>query len=84
MQIKAKIYQMTSTKKWTLNYIDPKENKRIRKSFSTKKEASIYLEELGAGFIQKKRDRDGDKKTVNSIIDEYLALYPGSSSTALR
>jgi integrase len=79
MEIKAKIYQMTSTQKWTLNYIEPKENKRIRKSFSTKKSAHIYLEELSSSLIQKRRTRENDKRSVNFIIDEYLALYPGSS-----
>jgi integrase len=78
MEIKAKIYQMTSSQKWTLNYIEPKENKRIRKSFPTKKAAMIYLKELSSSLIQKRRAREGDKKTINSIIDEYLALYPGS------
>lgn len=78
MNIKGKIYQKTNTDKWTLNYIDPKDNKRIRKSFSTKKAAMLYLEELSSNIIQNKRSREGDKKTINSIIDEYLALYPES------
>jgi integrase len=79
MEIKAKIYQMTSTQKWTLNYIEPKENKRIRKSFPTKKAALVYLDELSSSLIQKRRTREGDKKIINYVIDEYLAIYPGSS-----
>lgn len=84
MKIQGKIYKKTNTDKWTLNYIDPKNNKRIRKSFLTKRAATLYLEELGTNLIQTKRTREGDKKTINSIIDEYLALYPGSSFIKVR
>jgi len=79
MKIKAKIYKKSRSKKWTLNYIDPKSNKRIRKSFVTQKSAQIYLTELSNVVVLKKRDRDGGKKNLDQIISKYLALYPESS-----
>lgn len=79
MKIKAKIYKKSKTNNWTLNYIDPKTNKRIRKSFKTQKSAKLYLEEFSNGIILKRRNREGDKKTLNDIIDVYLQNYPKSN-----
>ncbi|MDC1174198.1 tyrosine-type recombinase/integrase [Bacteriovoracaceae bacterium] len=79
MKIKAKIYKKSSTGKWTLNYIEPKTEKRVRKSFNIKRAASVYLDELQNSLIQKKRNRDQDKAKLGSIIDSYIEKYPESS-----
>ena len=76
MKIKAKIYKKTATGKWTLNYIAPKTKKRIRKSFQTKRAASVYLTELQNSLIQKKRDRDQNRITLGEIMDHYVKCYP--------
>ncbi|MFA5583654.1 MAG: hypothetical protein WDA09_05520, partial [Bacteriovoracaceae bacterium] len=79
MKIKAKIYRKSATGKWTLNYIESKMGKRVRKSFSTKRAASVYLNELHNSLIQTKRNRDQNIVKLGPIIDSYIKKYPESS-----
>ena len=78
MKIKAKIYKKSNCDKWTLNYIEPKTQKRIRKSFITKLMAIQYLESMQDSIIQKKRDREGHRMTMGEVIDLYYEKHPTS------
>lgn len=79
MKLTAKIYKKSSTGKWTLNYLEPKTSRRVRKSFNTKRAASVYLIELQNSLTLKKRSRSADKVQMKDVIEEYLNKYPRTS-----
>lgn len=81
--IKAKIYKLSKSQKWVLNYVEPKTGKRIRKRFERKRNAVLHLSELQNGKIQEK-EVILDKTTLKEIIENYLKLYPTSSFTKVK
>ena len=54
--LKPKIYKLKNQNNWTLAYIHPETNKRIRKRFPRKKDATVYLQELSYSFIQNREN----------------------------
>lgn len=74
--IKVKIYRLKNQKSWTLAYIDPSSEKRIRKRFKTKKEALDFQEGLKYESVTATKVKYS-AHTINELMDKYLNLYPG-------
>lgn len=80
MEIKFKIYKKSKSNKWTLNYIHPDTDKRIRKSFLRRRDALTYIEDFKNQYIQN-RELIVSGKTINVTCTEYLSKYPESKLT---
>ena len=75
--LKPKIYRLKAQDNWTLAYIHPETKKRIRKRFTTKRDATIHLNDLVNTFIREEENfLKGE--TLNDIIKKYTEKYPVS------
>tara|TARA_Y100000768_G_scaffold371583_1_gene338443 strand:+ start:5429 stop:6484 length:1056 start_codon:yes stop_codon:yes gene_type:complete len=73
--LKPKIYKLKNQNNWTLAYIHPETNKRIRKRFPRKKDATVYLQELSYSFIQNRENFLKNDK-IGLLIEDFSKKYP--------
>ncbi|MBL7663510.1 MAG: hypothetical protein JNM93_00140 [Bacteriovoracaceae bacterium] len=72
--LKHKIYKFKDA--WRVNYQDPIQKARVRKTFATKKAALAYIEELSQIGLVKQ-----DVATIRILYETYERVFPDNSAT---